>query len=90
MFPGRWSELRPVTVQELKATTVLRMPIVEGAAKIRTGAPKDDEEDYDWPVWAGVIPVQQVRGPAVPDERLSQALPAPDYLTELMPDGVGK
>ena len=58
--PRTLEELRPVNKQEIKATTVLSMKIEEGSAKIRTGPPKDDEEDYTWPVWAGVVPVQMV------------------------------
>lgn len=83
LFPGRWTELRPVTSRELKATTVLRMPIVEGSAKIRTGPPKDDEEDYTWPVWAGVLPVRAVLGPPIPDERLPGTTREPEYLMNL-------
>ena len=81
MFPGRWAELRPVTGQELKATTVLRMPIAEGSAKIRTGPSKDDEEDYAWPVWAGVLPVSAILGAPIPDARLAAAIQEPEYLT---------
>lgn len=57
LFPGRWAALRPASEQELKATMILGMPIAEASAKIRAGGPKDDEEDYAWPVWAGVLPV---------------------------------
>ncbi len=83
MYPGRWAELRPVTSQELKATTVLRMPILEGSAKIRTGPPKDDEGDYRWPVWAGVLPVHAVLGAPIPDERLPGTAAEPEYLRNL-------
>jgi len=55
--PGRIAALRPPTPQELRATTVLRMPIEEGSVKIRTGPPIDDEADYALPVWAGVVPI---------------------------------
>jgi hypothetical protein len=83
LFPGRWNALRPVTSQELKATTVLRMPIEEGSAKVRTGPPKDDEEDYAWPVWAGVLPLQAILGAPIPDARLPQTIPEPEYLARL-------
>ncbi len=83
MFPGRWAELRPVTGQELKATTVLRMPIVEGSAKVRTGPPKDDEEDYAWPVWAGVLPIHAVLGAPIPDAQLPETIQSPEYLEHL-------
>ncbi len=80
LLPGRWAELRPTTSQELKATTVLCLPIVEGAAKIRTGPPKDDEADYALDVWAGVVPLRLVADAPVPDPRLRPDLPLPDYL----------
>ena len=78
--PGRWDELRPVTAQELKATTVLTMPIEEAVAKERTGPPGDDEEDYDLDVWAGEVPLRLVAGPLVADPRLKPGVPEPDYL----------
>lgn len=65
IVPGRWDELRPVTDQELKATTVLAVPIDEASAKVRTGPPKDDD-DAAWPVWAGVVPLTTVPGTLVP------------------------
>ena len=83
MFPGRWKEMRPVNKQEIKATTVLYMKIEEGSAKIRTGPPKDDEEDYTWPVWAGVVPVQTKVQALVPDERLVSGVEVPSYLADL-------
>ena len=69
--------------QEIKATTVLSMKIEEGSAKIRTGPPKDDEEDYTWPVWAGVVPVQTIVQPLVADERLAPGVAVPPYLADL-------
>lgn len=83
MFPGRWKEMRPVNKQEVKATTVLHMKIEEGSAKVRTGPPKDDEEDYSWPVWAGVVPVQAIVQPLIADERLAAGVAVPPYLTDL-------
>ena len=59
LWPGRWDMLRPMTAQELKATTVLALPLDEASAKVRTGAAGDDEADYALPIWAGVIPVRQ-------------------------------
>ena len=90
MYPGRWQNLRPVNRKELKATTVLHMPIDEGAAKIRTGPPVDDDEDYDWQVWAGIIPVRQVIGAAQDDGRLQPAVAQPDYLTGLAHLGLAR
>jgi len=81
MFPGRWDLLRPVTEQELKATTVLWMPIDEASAKVRTGAPGDDEEDYALPIWAGVLPVQMQTAPPEPDPRNLDGLTPPEHVT---------
>jgi uncharacterized protein len=67
LVPGRWAEVRPPSSQELKATRVLAMTLDESSAKIRTGPPVDDDEDYELPVWAGVIPMQTVAGPPIPD-----------------------
>jgi len=83
LFPGRWKQLRPATTQEVKATTVLSMAIEEGSAKVRTGWPHDDEDDYAWPVWAGVVPVRAVVQSPVPDERLSDTWEPPAYLADL-------
>ena len=77
IVPGRWSEARPPSESELKATSVLALPIEEASAKIRTGPPIDDEEDYGLPVWAGVIPiVSEARDPQ-PDPRLAPGTPPP-------------
>ena len=70
VVPGRWAQLRPASAQELKATTVMYMQIDEGAAKLRTGNPVDDDEDYDWPVWAGVVPLRNVAGAPTDDGRV--------------------
>jgi len=78
--PGRWDEIREPNTQELKATMVLAIPIEEASAKIRTGPPVDDEEDYALPVWAGVVPISQVAGTAVPDDLLADGTPLPDYI----------
>ena len=64
---GRPSGERPANAQEAKATEMLRLPLVEVAAKIRTGGPLDDEEDMDLPVWAGVVPMRVVFGEPVRD-----------------------
>jgi nitroimidazol reductase NimA-like FMN-containing flavoprotein (pyridoxamine 5'-phosphate oxidase superfamily) len=67
LLPGRWAGVRRPTRQELKATTVLRLPITEGSAKVRSGPPIDDFEDYALDVWAGVVPLTLTRGEPVPD-----------------------
>jgi hypothetical protein len=82
LFPGRWDELRPPTEQEMKATTVLWMDLNEVSAKIRTGPPIDDEEDYALPVWAGVLPLSSLRGMPEPDARLAPGIGLPDYLRD--------
>jgi nitroimidazol reductase NimA-like FMN-containing flavoprotein (pyridoxamine 5'-phosphate oxidase superfamily) len=68
--PGRWEDVRQPTDQELKATSVLALPLEEVSAKVRTGGPIDDEEDYAFPVWAGVVPIQPRFLEPVPDQRL--------------------
>jgi nitroimidazol reductase NimA-like FMN-containing flavoprotein (pyridoxamine 5'-phosphate oxidase superfamily) len=67
VVPGRTREARAPNEKELVATMVLAMPIAEASAKIRTGPPLDDEEDYALPVWAGVIPMRLVTGEPIPD-----------------------
>lgn len=75
--PGRWAQVRPPTDHELKATSVLEFAIEEASAKIRTGPPKDDDEDYGLPVWAGVAPVRFAVGKLADDGRLAPGAPAP-------------
>jgi nitroimidazol reductase NimA-like FMN-containing flavoprotein (pyridoxamine 5'-phosphate oxidase superfamily) len=72
VVPGRWPELRPITDQELKGTSVLALPIEEASAKVRNGPPLDDADDLSWPVWAGVVPLVTVPGELVPDAHVSQ------------------
>ena len=83
LYPGRWDGLRPLTAQEIKATKVLGMDIDEASAKVRTGPPIDDEEDYALPIWAGVVPVRRVIGEPVPDPRLMAGVAEPDHLRHL-------
>lgn len=83
LYPGRWDALRPVTPQELKATTVLAMDLTECVAKVRVGMPIDDDEDYALPIWAGVLPVQtRVLAPEG-DPRNLPGLTPPDYLARV-------
>jgi nitroimidazol reductase NimA-like FMN-containing flavoprotein (pyridoxamine 5'-phosphate oxidase superfamily) len=70
VVPGRWDEVRKPTAQELKSTIVLSLPLEEVSAKVRTGTPIDDEEDYALPIWAGVVPIRTVVGEPVPDGRV--------------------
>ena len=81
--PGRWATTRGPSDAEMKATTVLAIPLSEASAKIRKGPPVDDEEDYDLPVWAGVVPLELTSAAPVPDARLHpDAAPLPDALAE--------
>jgi nitroimidazol reductase NimA-like FMN-containing flavoprotein (pyridoxamine 5'-phosphate oxidase superfamily) len=64
LAPGRWSEARQPTAQELKATWILTLPIEEASAKVRSGPPEDEPEDLDLPVWAGVVPVHLAAEPS--------------------------
>jgi nitroimidazol reductase NimA-like FMN-containing flavoprotein (pyridoxamine 5'-phosphate oxidase superfamily) len=72
LIPGRWDEVRPPTAKELKAIKVLTLPLSEASAKLRSGPPVDDEEDYALDAWAGVIPLAMAAGTPVPDERLAE------------------
>ena len=76
---GRWADVREPTEAELIMTTVLSLPLVEASAKVRTGPPLDDEEDYSMPVWAGVIPLRLEAGEPIKDPRLPDGIEAPDY-----------
>lgn len=79
ILPGRWVESRLPNDKELKATLVLRLPINEFSAKVREGDVIDDEEDYSFPTWAGVIPLQMVAGKPINDSRLDPSCPVPAY-----------
>ena len=76
---GRWADVREPTEQELRATTVLSVPLVEASAKIRTGPPLDDEEDYALPIWAGVVPLKLEAGEPIKDPRLPEGIQIPEY-----------
>jgi nitroimidazol reductase NimA-like FMN-containing flavoprotein (pyridoxamine 5'-phosphate oxidase superfamily) len=79
IIPGRWADSRQPNERELKATSVLRVPIEEFSAKVRSGPPIDDEEDYSFATWAGVVPLEMKAGAAINDPRLDPALQAPSY-----------
>ena len=82
IVPGRWADVRWPNELELKATTVLKLPIEEASAKIRSGGPIDDDEDYDMDVWAGVLPLSLTPAAVVPDEKIKPNVSVPDYITE--------
>ncbi len=82
VIPGRWEEVRQPSEKELKATAVLEFLIEEASAKVRTGPPSDDEDDYGLPVWAGVLPLEVRTGLPIPDGRLLEGVTLPeDYRT---------
>lgn len=81
IVPGRWAEVRWPTELELKATSVLKLPIDEASAKIRTGDPVDDEEDYAMKVWAGVLPLILTTGVPVADSRSDPSIEPPAHVT---------
>ena len=82
LIPGRWENLRAMTDQEAKATTIFSMPIDEGSAKVRSGPPVDDDEDYSLPIWAGVLPVSQVLHEPVPDPKNLDGLEVPAHIRD--------
>jgi nitroimidazol reductase NimA-like FMN-containing flavoprotein (pyridoxamine 5'-phosphate oxidase superfamily) len=81
MCPGRWVDVRKPNEGEWKATMVISFEIKEASAKVRVGPPKDDEEDYDLNIWAGVQPLQLVRKSVIPDPALKAGVALPSYLT---------
>jgi nitroimidazol reductase NimA-like FMN-containing flavoprotein (pyridoxamine 5'-phosphate oxidase superfamily) len=82
VIPGRWDDVREPNEQELKGTSVLALPLVEVSAKIRTGPPKDDEEDMAIPVWAGELPLRIMAGSPIDDPLLTAGIVPPAYITQ--------
>jgi len=80
VMKGRWNEVRWPTEQEMKATTVLALPLEEVSAKVRTGGPVDDEADYTLPVWAGVLPLEMVPKEPIADPQRKADQPLPAYI----------
>jgi uncharacterized protein len=87
ILPGRWSDARQPNENELRATSILRLPLTEISAKVRTGGVEDDAEDYALPVWAGVVPLRLVADAPVRDERCDPALPTPAYAVNFRSGG---
>lgn len=81
--PGRWADLRPVTSQELKATSLLSLKLEEVACKIREGGPIDDDEDYELDIWAGVVPITREIGQPEPDSQLKTGVTTPEYVRKI-------
>jgi nitroimidazol reductase NimA-like FMN-containing flavoprotein (pyridoxamine 5'-phosphate oxidase superfamily) len=82
LIPGRWQDVRPPNAVELKQTTIVAVPIESASAKVRSGPPKDGQDDLDWPAWAGVLPLQQVSGVAIPDPQLVAPIEVPEYIRD--------
>jgi nitroimidazol reductase NimA-like FMN-containing flavoprotein (pyridoxamine 5'-phosphate oxidase superfamily) len=83
LAPGQWEHARGPTRKELAATSVLALPLDEASVKVRTGPPKDDPEDYDSDIWAGVLPVSLTLGDPVPDPALPAGVETPDHVSDL-------
>jgi hypothetical protein len=83
LVPGRQAQLRPTTARELKQTAVMRISLERSSAKVRTGPPVDEEDDYAWPVWAGVVPITTAIGTPVPDPRLDEVIEVPRDVADL-------
>mgnify|MGYP000249412396 CR=1 FL=1 len=84
MIPKRWEEVRPPSKNELKATEVLEISLDEASAKIRTGGPVDEKEDYELNIWAGVLPFKNMIMEPVPDDHLKSGVDAPQSVMEFM------
>ncbi len=87
IIPGRWDYVRQPSEQELKSTTVLALPLSEASAKIRTGPPHDEAEDYALEIWAGVLPLHTVVGVPVSDPELRVAVPCPEHVRSYIAPG---
>lgn len=85
VLKGRWDEARKPNAKELKTTKVIKVEIEDASAKMRTGGPNDDEEDYALDIWAGVLPIHQVYGNPVKDELMKQDLDLPKSLQDIKP-----
>jgi uncharacterized protein len=83
LVPGRWAAVRRPTRKELKGTTALALPITEGSAKVRTGPPIDDDEDYALDAWAGVVPIRTELLPPEPDPALRAGIDTPAHVRRL-------
>ncbi len=82
MAPGRSADARPPTESEMRATALVRLPIGEATAKVRTGGPLDDADDQALPIWAGVIPCGLVSGPALADTGMPAGIVTPSYVAD--------
>ncbi len=78
LYPGRWAQLRPMTVKERRATGVMWVDLAEASAKVRAEGSHDDPGDETWPAWAGVVPIRTTRGEPEPDPFVPHGSPAPE------------
>ncbi len=79
---GRWDDGRAPTDAEARQTTIVAVPLDEASAKVRTGPPGDDEEDYALPLWGGVVPLRMVADAGIPDERVHPGVATPSYVVD--------
>ncbi|MBR9922455.1 MAG: pyridoxamine 5'-phosphate oxidase family protein [Bacteroidetes bacterium] len=84
VLKGRWEEARLPNEEEMKATSLVSLPLKEASAKIRTGPPSDNKEDYDLDIWAGVVPVEHITRRAEPDPKLKAGIPLANSVTKLI------
>jgi len=84
IIPGRWEEVRLPNKKEMKATKIIKIPITEASAKIRTGPPIDDKPDYDLPIWAGVVPINTSFGNPIADVGLDKNLLIPESVKKIL------
>jgi uncharacterized protein len=82
LIPGRWREARLPSRKELDATSVVTIKIDQASAKVRSGPPEDNEADYTLPIWAGVLPLQEISLAPVQEEHMTQDIAVPDYITK--------
>jgi len=82
LIPGRWQEARLPNRKELNATSVVSIKIDEASAKVRMGPPIDEEEDYTLPVWAGILPFEELPLSPIRDDLQSEEIPLPDYVAQ--------
>lgn len=85
LTPGRIPFLRAMSDKEVKGTSVIRLPLTEASAKMRSGPPGDDEEDYELPIWAGVVPLVTSYGAPITDPSMRMDVPIPDHVTNFRP-----
>lgn len=84
IIPDRWEEVRLPSAKEMKATKIVKIPISEASAKIRTGPPIDDKPDYDLPIWAGVLPIEKKLGKPINDPKLENDIPVSKSVLKLI------